>query len=167
MVDPLRFEQVISNLVNNAIKYSPDGGPIDVEVGPDGPGQVSLIVRDHGLGIPPDRREHLFDRFYQAHGEGYYGGLGLGLFISRQIVEHFGGRMWVQSSRGSGACFSFTLPTGAPPTARSIGGFGLDVVGGTRRAIAGVEHMNDEARALTSRIDRLIEEFESGRSEGG
>ena len=110
LVDPLRLEQVIRNLIDNAIKYSPQGGSIDVVLGPvDGTG-VSLVVRDHGLGIPPERRENLFDRFYQAHGEGHFGGLGLGLYISRQIVELHGGHISAEFPADGGSSFEVTLP---------------------------------------------------------
>src|SRR5262249_17797908 len=66
-VDPFRFEQVLTNLLGNAIKYSPDGGQIDVELGEPRPGIVRLAVRDWGLGVPEDQRERIFERFYQAH----------------------------------------------------------------------------------------------------
>jgi signal transduction histidine kinase len=95
-VDPLRLEQVVSNLLSNAVKYSPAGGPIDVTLQRIGRSAISLKVRDWGVGIPPERRAQLFDRFYQAHGEGHFGGLGLGLYISRQIVELHGGRIAVE-----------------------------------------------------------------------
>jgi signal transduction histidine kinase len=109
VVDPLRIEQVVTNLFSNAIKYSPDGGTIDVSLssGADG---VRLGVRDHGIGIPPERRARLFDRFYQAHGEGHFGGLGLGLFISRQIVELHGGTLEADFPVDGGTRFSVTLP---------------------------------------------------------
>jgi signal transduction histidine kinase len=71
---------------------------------------VVLEVRDRGIGIPPERRAHLFDRFYQAHGEGYFGGLGLGLFISRQIVELHGGQIQVDFPPDGGTRFVVVLP---------------------------------------------------------
>jgi signal transduction histidine kinase len=109
VVDPLRIEQVVTNLLSNAIKYSPDGGTIDVSLsrGNDG---VHLVVRDHGIGIPPERRARLFDRFYQAHGEGHFGGLGLGLFISRQIVELHGGTLEADFPPDGGTRFCVNLP---------------------------------------------------------
>ncbi len=90
-VDPLRFEQVLANLLDNAIKFSPDGGVIEVEMSEAVPGRVRLVVQDHGLGVPPDKRDQLFSRFYQAHGSDFRSGMGLGLYISRQIVEHHEG----------------------------------------------------------------------------
>lgn len=111
VIDPLRLEQVVRNLIDNAIKYSPEGGSVDVSLGPADHGKLRLVVRDHGLGIPPERRENLFDRFYQAHGEGHFGGLGLGLYISRQIVELHGGHISAEFPPDGGSCFEVTLPT--------------------------------------------------------
>jgi signal transduction histidine kinase len=109
VVDPLRIEQVVTNLLSNAIKYSPDGGAIDVSLSNASDG-VHLVVRDHGIGIPPERRARLFDRFYQAHGEGHFGGLGLGLFISRQIVELHGGTLEADFPADGGTRFRVSLP---------------------------------------------------------
>jgi signal transduction histidine kinase len=117
MLDALRFEQVMSNLIANAIKYSPDGGPISLQIDRDSAGDVHIVVRDQGLGIPFERRENLFDRFYQAHGEGHFGGLGLGLYISRQIVELHGGRIWAEFPGEGGSHFHITLPRVSTPTA--------------------------------------------------
>jgi signal transduction histidine kinase len=111
-VDATRIEQVVTSLLDNAIKYSPDGGEIEVELSGPTPGApgVRLAVRDHGLGIPPDRRERLFERFYQAHTEGHLSGLGLGLFISRHIIQQHGGRIWATHPEDGGTCFEVTLP---------------------------------------------------------
>ena len=81
-VDALRLEQVVRNLLENAIKFSPSGGRIDISVQQVAGGQVELAVRDRGLGIAPEHRPHLFERFYQAHGSSHQSGLGLGLYIS-------------------------------------------------------------------------------------
>jgi signal transduction histidine kinase len=109
-IDPLRFEQVLTNLLTNAVKYSPDGGDIDVSMEVISDDRVQLRVRDYGLGIPPDRRDRLFDRMYQAHGDGYLSGLGLGLFISREIVELHGGRIEAQFPEDGGTQISVILP---------------------------------------------------------
>jgi two-component system, sensor histidine kinase and response regulator len=109
-IDPLRFEQVLANLLSNAVKYSPDGGDIDVTLEPIGADSIQIAVRDHGLGIPPDRRDRLFDRMYQAHGDGYLSGLGLGLFIARQIVELHGGSIEARFPADGGTQIRFTLP---------------------------------------------------------
>ena len=121
-VDPLRLEQVLSNLVGNAIKYSPDGGPIALTLAVDpGGATVRLAVRDWGLGIPEERRAHIFDRFYQAHADHHRSGLGLGLYISREIVALHGGRLEAEFPADGGARFIVTLPTG-----RGAGGGGGD-----------------------------------------
>src|SRR5581483_5747666 len=94
-VDPLRLEQVVINLLDNAVKYSPDGGPIEVVLAQPTSTLVELSVRDRGLGIPPEQRGAIFERYYQAHASGHRSGLGLGLYVSRQIVEQHGGEIHV------------------------------------------------------------------------
>jgi signal transduction histidine kinase len=109
-VDPLRLEQVLTNLVNNAIKYSPDGGTIAIAVTQHAD-TAQVTVRDHGLGIPPEHREHIFDRFYQAHSRSHRSGMGLGLYISRQIVDLHGGSIIADFPADGGTRFVVTLPT--------------------------------------------------------
>jgi signal transduction histidine kinase len=108
-LDPLRIEQVLVNLVNNAIKYSPDGGTIDIAAMQHGD-TAQVVVRDHGLGIPPERRRHIFDRFYQAHARSHRSGMGLGLYISRQIVDLHGGSITAEFPADGGTRFVVTLP---------------------------------------------------------
>jgi PAS domain S-box-containing protein len=108
-VDPLRLEQVVTNLVQNAIKYSPDGGAIEVALRASGR-SVELSVRDHGLGIPPEKRGQIFEQFYQAHEGNYQGGLGLGLYISHQIVELHGGEIRAEFPSDGGTRFIVRLP---------------------------------------------------------
>ena len=137
MVDPLRLEQVVGDLLDNAIKYSPAGGAIEVEVarcrpardggavetaravGSASPPPIRIAVRDHGLGIPPEHRARLFERFYQAHAGQHASGLGLGLFLCQQIVECHGGRITVEFPEDGGSRFIVTLPAAAalPTTA--------------------------------------------------
>jgi len=112
-VDPVGIEQVMSNLLDNAIKYSPDGGQIDVEVGRADAEHVRLAVRDHGIGIPPEKRAEIFGRFYQAHAEDHRSGLGLGLYISRQIVALHEGQIAVEFPPDDGTRFVVTLPVAA------------------------------------------------------
>ncbi|NMO16505.1 PAS domain-containing protein [Pyxidicoccus fallax] len=109
--DPYRLEQVIANLVENAFKYSPDGGTIRVELRQRGE-LAMLSVADPGIGIPPDQQKLLFDRYFRARNVSSrsYGGLGLGLYISRDIVERHGGRIWVESEVGRGSTFHVALP---------------------------------------------------------
>jgi Na+/proline symporter/nitrogen-specific signal transduction histidine kinase len=120
--DPDRLMQVVLNLLSNALKYAPRGsGLVALTVRPEDQ-MVVLEVQDNGPGIAPDQEAVVFEKFRQVAGEAHYrpGGTGLGLPISRQIVEHFGGRMWLRSVPGSGACFGFSIPhhtTGRPPAA--------------------------------------------------
>jgi signal transduction histidine kinase len=111
-VDALRLEQVLTNLLDNAIKFSPQGGRIDVEVAALDDGRVRLAVRDRGLGIPPEHRGRIFERFHQAHAAEHRSGLGLGLYVSRGIVELHGGRIWAEFPPDGGTRFVVTLPTG-------------------------------------------------------
>jgi signal transduction histidine kinase len=111
-VDALRLEQVIANLLDNALKFSPDGGRIEVELSTPTAGTVCLAVRDYGLGIPPERRGRIFDRFYQAHAEEHRSGLGVGLYVSRGIVQLHGGRIWAEFPPDGGTRFVVSLPTG-------------------------------------------------------
>lgn len=110
--DPLRVEQIITNLVENAIKYSPDGGAITVSLAATGGGEVHVGVGDSGIGIPPDEVQHIFDRFYRGGNSGRRPkrGAGLGLFVCQRLVEAHGGRIWVTSTPGVGSIFHFTLP---------------------------------------------------------
>ena len=116
-----RLDQVLGNLLENAVKYSPEGGPIRVVAEPRGP-DVEVRVSDVGMGIPAEHRENVFERFYQADdgfGRRRFGGLGLGLYISRAIVEAHGGRIWAapNTEDGRGSVFGFRIPRVAMPVA--------------------------------------------------
>jgi PAS domain S-box-containing protein len=111
LADEDKLRQVLVNLLDNAIKYSPDGGEVVVELA-GGAGRVRLTVRDHGLGIPPGDQERIFEKFYRldpALTRGV-GGSGLGLFISRELVSRMGGSITVRSQPGEGAAFVVDLP---------------------------------------------------------
>lgn len=112
--DADRLAQVPQHLLSNAVKYSPDGGDIVVTVdtaAPDGGSRAVVSVSDRGVGIPEDVRDRLFDRFYRVEStERGAQGLGLGLYITRSLVEAHGGRIWVESTPGNGSTFTFTLP---------------------------------------------------------
>jgi PAS domain S-box-containing protein len=110
-VDAFRFEQVVTNLLDNAIKYSPDGGPIEVELLEPRAGSVQLAVRDHGIGVPRGQRAEIFERFHQAHADSHRSGLGLGLYLSRQIVEQHHGRLELESPASGGSRFVVNLPS--------------------------------------------------------
>jgi signal transduction histidine kinase len=109
--DRQRIEQVLVNLVQNAIKYSGQSERVEISVRTEG-SEVITTVRDFGVGIPLDQQEQVFERFFRARNVSsrHYSGLGLGLFIARGIVERQGGRMWLQSVEGSGSTFAFALP---------------------------------------------------------
>ena len=111
--DPDRLKQVLLNLVDNAIRYSPPEGVVCLQgVAGSSPGMVSLQVSDKGPGIPPADLPHIFDRFYRgdASRARVTGNAGLGLSIARAIVEAHGGAISVQSTPGEGACFTIALP---------------------------------------------------------
>ena len=111
LVDPLRFEQVLVNFLDNAIKYSPEGGLILVTLAASDPHTVSLSIKDQGVGIAPEHRASIFEPFYQAHERGY-AGLGVGLYVSRQIVQLHGGQIAVTFPPEGGTCFTITIPVG-------------------------------------------------------
>jgi len=110
-VDPLKITQVLSNLLDNAIKYTPKGSKLEVRMGVRG-SDVEICVRDDGPGIPAEDLPHLFERFYRVDKgrSREKGGTGLGLSIVKHIVQLHGGRVWVESTLGRGAAFYFTVP---------------------------------------------------------
>ena len=108
--DAARLERVIANLLTNALKYSPNDAPVNVRLGRR-EGAVALSVSDRGIGIAPEQQRSLFDRFYRTtEGRARARGLGLGLYITRMIVEAHGGRVHVSSEVGAGSTFTVTLP---------------------------------------------------------
>jgi signal transduction histidine kinase len=115
LADAKRMEQVISNLVDNAIKYSPRGGTIQVSLEHRGQDAI-LCVRDEGIGIPADQLPHVFERYFRGRNAPAtsFGGLGLGLYLSREIVSHHQGRVWVESVEGKGSAFFVALPVLEP-----------------------------------------------------
>ena len=125
-----RLEQVLGNLLENAVKYSPDGSDITVEVEEKGDSVVTSIC-DRGIGIPTDELGQVFERFHRGRqvSSTNYGGLGLGLYITKQIVERHGGTIWVESREGQGTTFHFSLPVAevqsgvgvVPSVARELG----------------------------------------------
>jgi two-component system OmpR family sensor kinase len=111
LVDPLRIEQVISNLLTNALRHTPAGGSISVNVVTEG-GDLLVSVADTGEGIRTEDLPHIFERFYRSGSARARkdGGTGLGLAIVKQMVEAHGGRVWVESRPGSGSRFGFSIP---------------------------------------------------------
>jgi signal transduction histidine kinase len=112
--DPRRLDQVLTNLLSNALKYSPAGSPVTVRLDR-ADGWARLSIRDHGIGIPTDEHEHLFRPFQRGRNAPamYAGGLGLGLSISKGIVDRHGGRIRAESCEGEGSTFTVELPTDA------------------------------------------------------
>jgi signal transduction histidine kinase len=109
-VDQVRLEQVLTNLVDNAAKFSPDNERIEITLEAVGDTATRLSVEDHGLGIPLAHRARIFERFYQAHAESHRSGLGLGLYISKQIVDMHDGLMRVEFPSRGGTRFVVDLP---------------------------------------------------------
>ncbi len=117
--DRLRLELVITNLLVNAAKFGA-GKPIEVEVEA-GADSARLRVRDHGIGVPASDQPHIFERFARAVSASHYGGFGLGLWISREIVAAHGGTIEVESEPGAGASFTVTLPVGGSRADSAVG----------------------------------------------
>jgi PAS domain S-box-containing protein len=107
--DAGRLDQVIVNLISNAVKYSPEGTSIEVRL-ERRDGSAVLSVRDHGFGIPKERQGQIFQRFYRATTDERTTGLGLGLYVSKGIVEAHGGEIWFESEEGKGTIFHVRLP---------------------------------------------------------
>jgi signal transduction histidine kinase len=111
VADRQRISQVLINLINNAIKYSPGKKRIIITLEKNSDDLI-VSVEDFGMGIPDGERERIFERFFQAQNPATqtFPGLGLGLYISKEIIEQHGGRIWVNSREGKGSTFYFTLP---------------------------------------------------------
>jgi signal transduction histidine kinase len=114
--DPRRIEEVVQNLLNNAVKYSPAGGEIKVHLSATEQ-HATVLVRDQGVGLAPADLPHVFERFYRGHHLRRLEGTGLGLHICEAIVTAHGGRIWVESEGpDKGSTFAFTLPLKPPCT---------------------------------------------------
>jgi signal transduction histidine kinase len=112
-VDVGRIEQVLINLITNAIKYSPQGGKVEITIWEETSSKTAWIsVRDEGIGIPQDQQAQIFGRFIRAdnaHAAGI-NGTGLGLYLCREFIQQHGGRIWFESTEGKGSTFFLTLP---------------------------------------------------------
>jgi CheY-like chemotaxis protein len=120
--DSDRIVQALTNLVGNAIKFSPAGGEVRVSAEREG-AHVTFVVQDHGRGIPEDKIDSVFERFKQVDSSDARekGGTGLGLAITKTIVERHGGRIWVESEAGHGSAFRFTIPAATEPLPLAAG----------------------------------------------
>ncbi|MFQ5399073.1 MAG: GAF domain-containing protein [Anaerolineae bacterium] len=109
-VDRGRMNQVLDNIIGNAMKFSPDGGEITVEMH-EYEDEVRVVVTDQGIGVPPEKRERIFERFYQVDGSSRrrFGGTGVGLAIVKRIIDAHKGKIWVESELNKGSSFCFTL----------------------------------------------------------
>lgn len=113
-IDAVLLEQVLSNLIENAIKYTPEGSPIDISAELL-PAALKITVSDYGFGIPKDMEEKIFDKFYRLESETHQGGVGLGLTLCRAIIEAHGGSIQAVNSVGKGASIIIQLPLHEPP----------------------------------------------------
>ena len=113
--DPSRIRQIFNNLIENAIKFTPEGGEVSVE-GKDMQDHLEFSVIDTGIGIPPETRDKAFKRLNHVCNSSLSGasGIGLGLAITKELVEMHNGRIWVDSEPGKGSTFTFTLLKGKP-----------------------------------------------------
>jgi len=112
-MDAARIEQVLDNLLSNALKFSPQGATIHVRIGPDPTaGAIRVAVSDEGPGIAPEDLPHIFNRFYQGRRQGTQtvAGSGIGLALAKKIVEAHRGRIWADSREGKGTTVQFVLP---------------------------------------------------------
>jgi two-component system sensor histidine kinase KdpD len=110
--DPLLLEQVLINLLENAVRYTPSGSPLELSARVKG-GNLEVELADRGPGIGPGEEERIFEKFVRGNTTG--GGIGLGLTICRAIITAHGGRIWAENREGGGAVFRFTLPIEGPP----------------------------------------------------
>jgi PAS domain S-box-containing protein len=164
LADADRILQVLTNLISNAVKFSPPGGSVEVRVEPV-EGEARFRVSDQGRGIPADRLESIFERFQQVDSSDsrQKGGTGLGLAICRTIVTQHGGRIWAESAPGAGSTFHFTIPlagaqsAAAPPGEPRIGaspGPEPAVDDDGRRRVLVVEDDEGLARVLAETFER-------------
>jgi two-component system phosphate regulon sensor histidine kinase PhoR len=111
LADRARVAQVVGNILDNAVKYSPHGGQVTVRLQHhDGDYLVSII--DEGIGVSPEYYDHIFERFYRVHNTTIrqYSGIGLGLYVAKAIIDRHGGQIWFTNNQNIGTTFHFTLP---------------------------------------------------------
>lgn len=159
--DPARLRQIVLNLISNALKFT-ERGEIVLQVSPGEAGSLLFSVRDSGIGIPPDKLEAIFTSFTQVDSSitRKYGGTGLGLTISRRLVELMQGRIWVESRLGEGSTFRFTaeLPQAGAGAGRQaerveLGGFSVMVVDDNAASLENIaSHLRNSGAAVTGAV---------------
>ena len=112
--DPAACARVVRILIDNALRYAPEGEPIDIETAQDG-GRVMVEVADRGPGVPEDERERVFERFHRGRSAGAQSGFGLGLAIGRELAMRMGGELVLDDEYGPGAKFTLRLPVAQAP----------------------------------------------------
>jgi signal transduction histidine kinase len=120
MADRVRIGQVIGNILDNAVKYSPNGSQVSVRLEEEKNGDYLISIIDQGIGVSPQQFDHIFERFYRVHNMAsqQYSGIGLGLYVAKAIIDRHGGRIWFTSNSGLGTTFYFTIP--AKPRTRVL-----------------------------------------------
>jgi signal transduction histidine kinase len=110
--DRARLEQVIGNILDNAIKYSPHGGQVNIRLQGQSSSIYHISIKDQGIGVNPEHFEHIFERFYRVHNTAshHYAGIGLGLYVAKAIIHRHGGHIWLENNQGTGSTFHFTVP---------------------------------------------------------
>jgi two-component system phosphate regulon sensor histidine kinase PhoR len=110
--DKVRISQVIGNILDNAVKYSPNGGQVSVQLEEEKNGDFLVNIIDQGIGVSPQQFDHIFERFYRVHNMAsqQYSGIGLGLYVAKAIIDRHGGHIWLTSNPGGGTTFHFTVP---------------------------------------------------------
>ncbi|WP_101067093.1 response regulator [Roseovarius salinarum] len=155
--DPGRIRQVLTNLLGNAVKFTTEGHVlvrvVGMERNPGDPAQVHVTVEDTGIGIPPDKLDHIFGEFNQVDGDHSraFEGTGLGLAISKRLIDLMGGRIWVDSREGHGTCFGFSIPL---PVAEETAPEDMSLPDWLRRAIV-VDDQPVNRAILERQLDAL------------
>lgn len=160
--DPHRVKQVLNNLINNGIKFTADGGRVEVtaEVSPDCRDWIVISVHDTGPGVANDEKEKIFEYLYQSDAtiDASRKGLGIGLYICREIIERQGGQIWVESRPGSGSTFKFTLPVfSLEKLVSSV--FTAETAKAGQVGIITVEVFPDKARTLNNPDEKVLTEI--------
>ncbi|GCE27954.1 hypothetical protein KDA_34380 [Dictyobacter alpinus] len=120
VADRARVEQVVGNILDNAVKYSPHGGQVIVSLQAQA-GNYHISVKDYGIGVNPEHFKHIFERFYRIQNTAsqHYAGIGLGLYVAKAIVDRHGGKIWLENNQGTGCTFHVTLPIIPPEQQQS------------------------------------------------